>query len=47
MKHFEVVHERGHYSVYCNGEVYCTASTRAEAEREKREAEKEDAETED
>ena len=30
----KIIHERGHYAVYVDGEFYCTADTYAEAARE-------------
>lgn len=30
----KIIHERGHYTVYVDGEFYCTADTYAEAARE-------------
>lgn len=36
-----IKHEYGHYTIYVNGNFYCTADTREEAEREKQQAEKE------
>lgn len=29
-----IVHEHGHYAIYINGELYCTADTRKEANEE-------------
>lgn len=36
-----IKHEHGHYTIYVNGDFYCTAETREEAEREKRQAKEE------
>lgn len=36
-----IKYEYGHYTIYVNGNFYCTADTREEAEREKQQAEKE------
>ena len=36
-----IKHEHGHYTIYVNGNFYCTVDTREEAEREKQQAEKE------
>ena len=31
---YDIVHEKGHYTVYVNGEFFCSADTHLEAERE-------------
>lgn len=30
----EIIYEHGHYAVYINGELYCTADTHKEAREE-------------
>lgn len=35
-----IKHEYGHYTTYVNGNFYCTADTREEAEHDKEQAEK-------
>ncbi len=36
-----IKHEHDHYTIYVNGDFYCTAETREEAEHDKEQAEKE------
>ena len=31
---YEIVHERDHYVVYCNGKFFCSADTHYEAAKE-------------
>ena len=33
-ENYDIVHENGHYAVYVDGEFFCSADTRLEAERE-------------
>lgn len=40
----EIKNVNGHYEVYKDGEFWCSADTRHEAEQDKEEAEKEDGE---
>lgn len=40
----EIKNVNGHYEVYKNGEFWCSADTKCEAERDKEEAEKENGE---
>lgn len=40
---YQIIASRGHYEVYVNGDLYCTADTIKEAEREIEEYEAEHA----
>ena len=37
---YKIVHNKGHYEVYINGEFYCSADNVSEAEKEVRKCER-------